>query len=129
MLQTYARELAVIESRYGVERHAVVAIWGMETNYGNFMGKHYVVRALATLAYAARRAGASSGSARLVTALQILDAGHVAPDRMEGPGPAPWATPSSCLPAGSSMRPTMTATAGATSGPTFPMRLPPPPTT
>ncbi|SOC21664.1 lytic murein transglycosylase [Stappia indica] len=83
MLQTYARELAVIESRYGVERHAVVAIWGMETNYGNFMGKHYVVRALATLAYAAPRRR-EFWQRELVTALQILDAGHVAPDRMEG---------------------------------------------
>lgn len=83
MLQTYARELAVIESRYGVERHAVVAIWGMETNYGNFMGKHYVVRALATLAYAAPRRR-EFWQRELVTALQILDAGHVSPDRMEG---------------------------------------------
>ncbi|WP_186394660.1 lytic murein transglycosylase [Stappia sp. TSB10GB4] len=83
MLATYARELAVIENRYGVERHAVVAIWGMETNYGSFMGQHYVVRALATLAYAAPRRR-EFWQRELVTALQILEAGHVAPDRMEG---------------------------------------------
>ena len=83
MLATYARELAVIENRYGVERHAVVAIWGMETKYGSFMGQHYVVRALATLAYAAPRRR-EFWQRELVTALQILEAGHVAPDRMEG---------------------------------------------
>lgn len=83
MLATYARELAIIENRYGVERHAVVAIWGMETNYGSFMGQHYVVRALATLAYAAPRRR-EFWQRELVTALQILEAGHVAPDRMEG---------------------------------------------
>ncbi|WP_349358292.1 lytic murein transglycosylase [Stappia sp.] len=83
MLATYARELAEIERRYGVDREAVVAIWGMETNYGSFMGKHYVVRALATLAYAAPRRK-DFWNRELVTALKILDAGHVQPDSMEG---------------------------------------------
>ncbi len=83
MLATYARELAVIEQRYGVDREAVVAIWGMETNYGSFMGEHYVVRALATLAYAAPRRQ-DFWTRELVTALKIIDDGHVAPERMEG---------------------------------------------
>ena len=83
MLQTYARELAEIERRYGVDREAVIAIWGMETNYGSFMGKHYVVRALATLAYAAPRRQ-KFWNRELVTALKILDAGHVRPENMEG---------------------------------------------
>jgi membrane-bound lytic murein transglycosylase B len=83
MLATYSRELAVIEQRYGVDREAVVAIWGMETNYGSFMGEHYVVRALATLAYAAPRRQ-EFWTRELVTALKIIDDGHVAPERMEG---------------------------------------------
>ncbi|WP_084650231.1 lytic murein transglycosylase [Stappia stellulata] len=83
MLTDYASELAAIERRYGVDREAVVAIWGMETNYGSFMGEHYVVRALATLAYAAPRRR-SFWNKELVTALKILDDGHVQPDRMEG---------------------------------------------
>lgn len=83
MLTSYARELAAIEARYGVDREAVVAIWGMETNYGSFMGEHYVVRALATLAYAAPRRQ-DFWTRELVTALKIIDDGHVAPDRMEG---------------------------------------------
>ncbi|MCA1243668.1 lytic murein transglycosylase [Stappia stellulata] len=83
MLSAYAPQLAAIEQRYGVDREAVVAIWGMETNYGSFMGEHYVVRALATLAYAAPRRK-DFWNRELVTALKILDAGHVQPDRMEG---------------------------------------------
>lgn len=83
MLRTYARELEEIERRYGVNKEAVVAIWGMETNYGNFMGKHYVVQALATLAYAAPRR-TEFWRNELVTALLILRDGHVTSDRMEG---------------------------------------------
>lgn len=83
VLRTYSRELDEIERRYGVDREAVVAIWGMETNYGSFMGEHYVVRALATLAYAAPRRQ-QFWSTELITALKILDDGHVDPSRMEG---------------------------------------------
>ncbi len=83
MLRKYARELAQIESRYEVDKEIVLAIWGMETNYGGYMGKHYVVRALATLAYAAPRRK-EFWRDELVTALLIIQGGHVRPERMEG---------------------------------------------
>jgi membrane-bound lytic murein transglycosylase B len=83
MLVTYARELAVIEQRYGVQKEVVLAIWGMETNYGSFRGEHYVVRALATLAYAAPRRR-EFWNKELVTALKIIQDGHVRPENMEG---------------------------------------------
>ncbi|MFN7104893.1 MAG: lytic murein transglycosylase, partial [Pseudorhizobium sp.] len=64
------------EARYGVQKEVVLAVWGMETNYGSFMGGHDVIRALATLAYEApRRRDFWQGE--LVSALGIIQAGHV----------------------------------------------------
>ena len=41
--------------KYGVAPEIIVSIWGIETNYGKYMGKFNVIEALATLAYASRR--------------------------------------------------------------------------
>ncbi len=46
-----------IESRTGVPKEILVAIWGMESNYGQLMGGYSMFNALATLAYAGPRAG------------------------------------------------------------------------
>jgi membrane-bound lytic murein transglycosylase B len=83
LLQEYAAVLQRIEARYGVDREAVLAIWGMETNYGGYMGRHNVIQALATLAYAAPRRK-SFWEKELVTALGIVQAGHVRFSDMEG---------------------------------------------
>ena len=82
-LHEYDTVLRQIEARYGVSREAVLAIWGMETNYGGYMGRHNVVQALATLAYAAPRRK-SFWQKELVTALGIVQAGHVRFQDMEG---------------------------------------------
>lgn len=74
--------LQAIEARYGVSPRVIVAIWGMETNYGANTGGFNVVEALATLAWEGRRAAFFRGE--LMSALRILDAGHVAPERMQG---------------------------------------------
>jgi membrane-bound lytic murein transglycosylase B len=71
-----------IGARYGVSPRVVVAIWGMETNYGANTGGFGVVEALATLAWEGRRAGYFR--TELLSALRILDAGHVSPERMRG---------------------------------------------
>ena len=71
-----------IGARYSVSPRAVVAIWGMETNYGANTGGFGVVEALATLAWEGRRAGYFRGE--LLSALRVLDAGHVSPERMRG---------------------------------------------
>ena len=55
MLAKYKSELDEIEKRWGVDRHVLLAIWGMETNFGTFMGKMNVIRSLSTLAYKGRR--------------------------------------------------------------------------
>ena len=46
--------LDVLEKRYGVDRTIIVAIWGMELNYGTQPGDMNVIRSLATLAYLQR---------------------------------------------------------------------------
>ncbi|MFO1141116.1 MAG: lytic murein transglycosylase [Amaricoccus sp.] len=74
--------LAAIEARYGVDRQAVLAIWGMESNYGKNRGSIPVIESLATLAYDGRRQ--SFAEAQLIDALRILQAGDVSPSHMVG---------------------------------------------
>ena len=74
--------LARIGERYSVSPRVVVAIWGMETNYGTNTGGFDVIAALATLAWDGRRA--SYFRNELMAALRILDGGHISRDRMRG---------------------------------------------
>jgi len=74
--------LEAVQVRFKVSPRVVVAIWGLETNYGGFTGNFNVVESLATLAWDGRRATYFRNE--LMAALKILDAGHVAADRMRG---------------------------------------------
>lgn len=76
------RLLDAVASRYGVSPRVVVAIWGMETNYGTNTGGFGVVEALATLAWDGRRS--SYFRSELLAALRVLDGGHIPPERMRG---------------------------------------------
>jgi len=80
MIQRYKPLLDQIERRYGVDRHIVVAIWGMESTYGDILDDptvvKSVVRSLATLAYADKRR-AKFGRQQLVAALKILQRGDI----------------------------------------------------
>lgn len=71
-----------IEARYNVEKEVVVAIWGLESAYGNFRGSNSVIRSMATLAYDGRRK--RFFEAELLAALEILDQGHTGPANMKG---------------------------------------------
>jgi lytic murein transglycosylase len=51
MARKYAQTLSSVERRYGVDPYIVVAIWGMETNYGGYIGNLDIFQSLATLAY------------------------------------------------------------------------------
>ncbi len=73
--QQWSAVLDKIEATYGVDRYVVLAVWGMETNYGGFTGNTPVIRALATLAHAGYRTKFFRGE--LLKALQILEAKHV----------------------------------------------------
>ena len=71
-----------IGDRYGVQPRYIVAIWGMETNYGMYPLSHDAVTALATLAWDPRRS--SYFRKELFAALRILDEGHIAHADMKG---------------------------------------------
>ncbi|WP_299607958.1 lytic murein transglycosylase [uncultured Tateyamaria sp.] len=81
-LRAHDRVLTAIEAKYGVEKEVVVAVWGLESNYGTFRGKNDVVRSLATLAYDGRRGEFFEG--QLVAALRILQSGDTSPRNMTG---------------------------------------------
>jgi membrane-bound lytic murein transglycosylase B len=79
----HAATLAAIEQAYGVDRHILLAIWGVESAYGTAMGSRSVVRSLATLALAdARRAPFWRNE--LIAALRILQDGQTAPEAFVG---------------------------------------------
>jgi lytic murein transglycosylase len=82
MLQRWSKELALIERDYGVDRAVVVAVWGVESNYGGSFGKRPVVRSLATLACIGRRQNYFRGE--LFHALKILEDGHIQPEAFTG---------------------------------------------
>ncbi len=71
-----------IEAAYGVDKEIVLAIWGLESAYGTFMGDINVIEALATLAYDGRRG--AFFEAQLIDALKILQSGDTAPGTMTG---------------------------------------------
>jgi membrane-bound lytic murein transglycosylase B len=87
MLQEYGEVLGRIESRYGVDRHILIAIWGMESSYGAVLDNPRIVRnvvqSLATLAYADPRRG-RFGREQLLAALKILERGDIEPEQMTG---------------------------------------------
>ncbi|RVV99054.1 lytic murein transglycosylase [Mesobaculum littorinae] len=81
-LARHAGLLDRIEAEFGVEKEIVTAIWGMESAYGSFRGDTPIVEALATLAHDGRRG--AFFETQLVAALQIVQAGDVAPAAMTG---------------------------------------------
>lgn len=82
MLKRHAATLARIEQRYGVPGPVLVAIWGLETDFGAVRGKLPVIRSVATLAYDCRRT--EFFQAHLFDALRIVDRGDLSPDEMRG---------------------------------------------
>ncbi len=82
LFRKHRPELEKIAKNYGVPAQYIVALWGIETSYGNNTGGFGVIPALATLAYDGRRSSYFRGE--LISALQILDQGHIAPEDMKG---------------------------------------------
>lgn len=74
--------LRAIEARYGVPPAIVLAIWGMETNFGGYRGRTHILSALATLAHEGRRG--AFFEAELIAALRIIEAGDANPATMRG---------------------------------------------
>lgn len=82
LLRRHRQVLEQVRARFGVPPQVVVALWGIESSYGEFKGKFGVVEALATLAFDGRRA--ELFRRELIAALKILDRGDVAADAMFG---------------------------------------------
>ena len=82
-LAEHTDALAAIEQRWGVDRHVVVAIWGVESSYGNNTGTRGVIRSLATLAVGDPRRP-DFWRTELLTALAILQRGDITLERMTG---------------------------------------------
>ena len=81
-LKNRAAFLVGLEEKYGVPRGILIAIWGVETNYGGNKGSFDVLQALATLGYTGKRA--DFGRQQLLSALNILQSGHVTLDDFKG---------------------------------------------
>jgi membrane-bound lytic murein transglycosylase B len=71
-----------ISKKFGVQPRFIVALWGIETDFGQRMGNFAIVPALATLAYDGRRS--AFFRKELIDALRIIDQGHVTADAMTG---------------------------------------------
>jgi lytic murein transglycosylase len=82
MLKQYGSVLGRIEQAYGVPGEVLVAIWGLETDFGVNIGKFPTLRALATLAYDCRRSDLFK--AELMDALRIVERGDIAPQDLRG---------------------------------------------
>lgn len=81
-LAQHRQTAAQMEQRYGVPAEVIVAIWGIESNYGSNFGDFSALNAFATLAYDGRRSDFARGE--LLAALRIIDSGDIAADDMIG---------------------------------------------
>lgn len=82
LVQRYGGVLSRIEQEYGVPGPVIVAIWGLETDFGAYTGKFDTVRSLATLAYDCRRS--EKFRAELTDALRIIQRGDMSRSTMRG---------------------------------------------
>ena len=82
MMKQYGSVLGRIEQSYGVPGEVLVAIWGLETDFGANIGKFATLRSLATLAYDCRRS--EMFRAELMDALRIVERGDLTPSEMRG---------------------------------------------
>ena len=74
--------LEPIGRKYGVPPRFIVALWGIETNFGQYLGGFPVIASLATLAHDGRRS--AYFRQELMHALRILEDGHITPEAMMG---------------------------------------------
>ena len=82
LLQKYRASFDAVERAYGVDRHVIAAIWGIESNYGTQGGDRPVIRSTATLACIGRRQ--NYFREEFLAALEILERNDVRPERLVG---------------------------------------------
>ena len=81
-LALHAETLKRVEQQYGVDPATVVAVWGVESNFGQNFGSYPLVQSLGTLSCFGRRQSYFQGE--LFAAMRILQKGDVAPERLVG---------------------------------------------
>lgn len=82
-LHKNSKLLNEIGKKYGIQPRFLVAFWGLETNFGQYAeGSFSTIAALATLAFDGRRS--EFFRTQLLTALKIIDEGHISVERMKG---------------------------------------------
>ena len=81
-LAEHKQILAEVSEKFGVQPRFIVALWGIETNFGQHTGGFSVIAALATLAYDGRRSAYFRGE--LLNALKIIQDGHITAANMKG---------------------------------------------
>jgi lytic murein transglycosylase len=81
-LEQWRDTLAQIESAYGVDPATVVAVWGVESNFGRNFGTRPLLTSLATLSCFGRRQSYFRGE--FFTTLKIVEQGHVEPEKLVG---------------------------------------------
>jgi membrane-bound lytic murein transglycosylase B len=82
LLDQYRPLLEKVSATYGVQPQYIVALWGVESDYGRVTGGYPVIGSLATLAYGSQRK--EMFHTELIDALKILDERDIAPDSMTG---------------------------------------------
>jgi lytic murein transglycosylase len=82
ILDKYRTTFDAVERAYGVDRHVIAAIWGVETNYGTLGGDRPVLQSTATLACIGRRQ--RYFREEFLATLEILQHGDIRPDRLVG---------------------------------------------
>tara|TARA_B100000508_G_scaffold27578_1_gene20488 strand:+ start:5905 stop:6921 length:1017 start_codon:yes stop_codon:yes gene_type:complete len=81
----YAENKDVLEQvakEFGVQARFIVALWGLESNFGTIQGGHNVISSLVTLAFDGRREALYKR--QLWAALDILKSGHISLDKFKG---------------------------------------------
>ncbi|MEO6269574.1 MAG: lytic murein transglycosylase [Lautropia sp.] len=82
MLELWRETLTKVEARFGVDPATVVAVWGVESNFGRNFGKRPLLESLSTLSCYGRRQTYFRGE--FLTTLKIIQDGDVAPEKLKG---------------------------------------------
>ncbi|HEV2558677.1 MAG TPA: lytic murein transglycosylase [Microvirga sp.] len=82
-MQRWSQALARAEATYGVDRHVIAGVWGVESNFGKDIGGRPLVQSLSTIAcYGSRRRDYFTGE--LMATLKIIEDGDIDPDHLRG---------------------------------------------
>ena len=82
LLEKNGALLQAIYEQFGVNPRTIVALWGLESNYGQYMGSYSILSSLTTLAFSSNRGTYFRNE--LIAALQTIENGHVSPEQMLG---------------------------------------------